>query len=81
MEQEEAVRVLAAGPGVERLDAGARAVEDASRHPAASASVVVREVAEDREVDARIEVAQREHLEVLEQRVHARRRWSAASGR
>ena len=51
------------------------------RRPAASRVGRVGEVAEDREVDARIEVAERQHLEVLEQRVHARRRSSAASGR
>ena len=63
------VEAVAAALGVacvEGRDAGARGVEDrlVLRHLARGG---VREIAEDREVDARIEVAQRQHLEVLEQ--------------
>ena len=45
------------------------------------ARVGVGEVAEDREMDVRIEVAERQHLEVLEQRRRPTRRSSAASAR
>ena len=50
------------------LDAGARARRESRRRPGSSRRVGVGEVAEDREVDVRIEVAEREHLDVLEQR-------------
>ena len=67
MEQEEAVRVPDAEAFGEQGDAGARGVED--RLIAWQiADVGVGEVAEDREMNVRIEVAERQHFEVLEQR-------------
>ena len=59
---------------VEGLDSGTRGGQDGRvvRHLALRG---VGEVAEDREVDVRVQVAQGEHLEVLEQLVHLGRRW------
>jgi hypothetical protein len=72
MEQEEAVLVLAARPGVELVDAGTGALEQ--RRVVRSVGVcLVREIAQNSEMDAGIEVAQREDLHVLEQQVHSRK--------
>ncbi len=67
VEQEEAVRMAGAEAAVEIDDARPRGVEN-RRVARPFARVGVGEVAEDREVDPRIEVAQREHLDVLQQR-------------
>ena len=80
VKQEEAIGVLGAELEVERLDARARAFEN-RRVSGRVGRARVGEVAEDREMDARIEIAERQHLDVLEQRVDARRGWSASSGR
>ena len=69
MEQKEAIGVLGAEPPIEILDAGARGGKD-RRVLGQLARFGVGEVAEDREMDARIEVAEREHLHVLQQRRH-----------
>ena len=72
MEQEEAVLVLAAGPGVELVDTSTRAVEQ--RRVIRSVGVfLVREIAQNSEVDTGVEVTQREDLHVLDQRVHSRK--------
>ena len=71
MKQEEAIRVFGAEPPIEVLDARARGGKN-RRIAGQLARIGVGEVAEDREVDARIEVAQREHLDVLQQRRHRR---------
>ena len=80
MEQKEAIGVVRAEPPIEVLDAGARGGEDGGV-VRQLARFGVGEVAEDREMDVRIEVAEREHLDVLQQRRHRRRRSSAASAR
>ena len=69
MKQEEPIDVLGAKPLVETCDARARRLEQRHivRHVPRRR---VREVAEEGEVDARIHVAQRHHLEVLEERLH-----------
>ena len=59
----------------------ARAAARIAASSGSSRDVGVGEIAEDGEMDVRIEVAEREHLDVLEQRRHRRRRSSAASAR
>ena len=69
MKQEEAIGVLRAEAPVERLDAVARRREN-RRIAGHLARLGVGEVAEDREVNERVEIAEREHLHVLQQRRH-----------
>jgi hypothetical protein len=69
--QEEPVGVLGAEPPIEILDAGARRRQD-RRVLREVFGIGIREVAEDGEMDARVEVAEREHLHVLQQRRHPR---------
>ena len=66
MEQEEAVGPAVAVLRVERLDAVARPPRISASSGSVSA-LGVGEVAEDREMDVRIEVAERQHFEVLDQ--------------
>ena len=70
VEQKEPIGVVHAKLEIERLDAGACACEHRRvfrRVPCAG----IGEIAQDREVDAGIEIAQRQHLNVMEQRVNA----------
>ncbi len=72
MKQEEAIRMVRTEPPVEGFDARLRGVEN-RLILGELAGVGVGEIAEDGEMDAGIEVAQREHLDVLEERRHRRR--------
>ncbi len=65
MEQEEAIGAAVAVLPVERLDAGPRRVEDLGVARQRFGGGIA-EIAEDREVDVRIDVAERLHLEVRE---------------
>ncbi len=69
MKQKEAIRMFGAEPSIEVLDTRARGGEN-RRIAGQLAGIGVSEIAEDREMDARIEVPQREHLDVLQQRRH-----------
>ena len=71
MEEEEPIGVPGTESPIERLDAGTRRRQHrrVTRHVARRG---VGEVAQDREVDVRIEIAERQHFEVLQQRRHRR---------
>ena len=68
MEQEEPVGVSGAEPQVQIEDALARPPPESAPSSSRVGRRRVGEVAEDGEMDARIEVAEREHLQVLQQR-------------
>ena len=67
-EQKEAIRVAGAEALIETSIPSARRRESPRRR--AVPRIGVGEIAEDREMDVRVEVAQRQHLDVLQQRRH-----------
>ncbi len=71
MEEIEAIGVFGTEPRVEGLDPRAGGREH-RRIPGQLARGRVGKIAEDREVDARIQVSEREHLEMLDKRRHSR---------